>query len=262
MRTRKTIAAVLVVLSLVSGAVGCKSNGGPWYKPNTYAFYNPFNGKDAMDSEGSAHASIKPSLDSQPNVNVPPGGYTSQDDEAKYYAGRTEGNKTVVPQYGTTNFGTTDSRVASTQSPSNPLPNSYLPAETPYSPYGPADGINAVPAAAAYQPTSYYDAAPAVQPPAAYPGTGIQGVNPAAVPYGAAPAAAPQNNYSPYNSAPAVNPAAPAAPASSVPVYGQPVSANNYGVPTATPNNPMPAGTAAPAAFTATPSAYSPNPGF
>jgi hypothetical protein len=70
------IVAIFVALSLVSGTVGCRNTGGPWYNPSTYAFSNPF-GKDRPASPGSSSiANKKPSLGAQPNISAAPGGYT------------------------------------------------------------------------------------------------------------------------------------------------------------------------------------------
>jgi len=55
--------------------VGCQSNGGPWYNPATYSFGNPFSKSDHSRSP-NALANTKPSLDAQPNINAPHGGYT------------------------------------------------------------------------------------------------------------------------------------------------------------------------------------------
>ena len=71
-----SIVTIFVALSLVSGTVGCRSNGGPWYNPATYAFSNPFD-KDRLESPNSSSmANRKPRLDSQPDISAPLGGYT------------------------------------------------------------------------------------------------------------------------------------------------------------------------------------------
>ena len=70
------IVTVFAALLLVSGTVGCRSNGGPWYNPTTYSFSNPF-GKDRQTSpHSSSMAKTKPSLDAHPNISIPHGGYT------------------------------------------------------------------------------------------------------------------------------------------------------------------------------------------
>jgi len=71
-----SIVTIFAALLLVSGTVGCRSNGGPWYNPATYSFSNPF-GKERQESPYSSNmAKTKPSLDSQPNISTPHGGYT------------------------------------------------------------------------------------------------------------------------------------------------------------------------------------------
>ena len=81
-----TTAAVFAALLFVSGTVGCRSNGGDWYNPKSYAFTNPFanmNNPFAKDNQAppfssDSSANSKPSTTSQPNVGIPPGGYTDE----------------------------------------------------------------------------------------------------------------------------------------------------------------------------------------
>ena len=77
------IAALSAALLLLPGTTGCRSNGGPWYNPSTYAFSNPFasnpfakDGSLAPPFSADALAESKPSLGSNPNIGLPPGGYT------------------------------------------------------------------------------------------------------------------------------------------------------------------------------------------
>ena len=74
-----SVAAIFVALLFVSGTVGCRSNGGDWYNPKTYSWTNPFS-KEEQESlrPSDALANTKPSLDSQPNISSPPGGYTDR----------------------------------------------------------------------------------------------------------------------------------------------------------------------------------------
>ena len=95
-----SMATVFVALLFVSGTVGCRSNGGDWYNPKSYAFTNPFanmNNPFAKDNQAppfspDSVANSKPSADSQPNVGVPPGGYT---DDA--YANRAGSTNMATP---------------------------------------------------------------------------------------------------------------------------------------------------------------------
>ena len=77
--TPSSVVTVFVALLFVSGTVGCRSNGGPWYNPKSYAFTNPFTkDKDNPAPPFSAGhtAQGKPSLGAKPNVDVPDGGYS------------------------------------------------------------------------------------------------------------------------------------------------------------------------------------------
>ena len=109
MQTRNnSIVAALVLLSLVSGAIGCKSNGGAWYKPNSYSLHNPFKKEERNPFKKEEpiapyQATAKPSIGAQPNVTPPPGGYGNKAQEAEFTAGKME--KQVQPQYGQTITG-------------------------------------------------------------------------------------------------------------------------------------------------------------
>ena len=87
MRTRNnSLLTALILLSLVVGAIGCKSNGGPWYKPGSYAMHNPFKAKDEPLSSPypDRTATTKPSMGAQPNVATPPGGYATKELQVQY----------------------------------------------------------------------------------------------------------------------------------------------------------------------------------
>ena len=73
-----SVVAIFIALLFVSGTVGCRSNGGDWYNPNTYSWTNPF-ARDGQDSPrpSNTFANTKPSLDAHPtNISIPPGGYS------------------------------------------------------------------------------------------------------------------------------------------------------------------------------------------
>ena len=92
MRTRNnSLLTALALLSLVVGSVGCKMNGGPWYKPGSYSMHNPFKSKD--DTAPAYYATPKPSIEAQPNVTPPPGGYATRPE------------RHVQPHYGNTITG-------------------------------------------------------------------------------------------------------------------------------------------------------------
>jgi hypothetical protein len=280
MRIRtESIVTALVCVSLLFGAIGCRLNGGAWYNPKSYSWHNPFKSNEApsFDAEGTAHASVKPSLGAQPNVTTPPGGYTSKEDEARFFAGKKD--SMVVPQYGVGTLSADGSRVASANVPPAstsgyaPTDHSYNPYATT-NPYGAADNSLAAghPTPTQYQQTNYHyeQAAPAVpaNQPGAYPVSGFpengttsppayQPYNtPASSPY-ATPAPA-NANYAPYGT-PESNPTY--GTQTNLPPYTtqpQPIQQtlppNNYGVPTATPYQVDPAA----GGFTANPSNYQP----
>lgn len=102
MRIRtKSIVTAIALLSLVSGAVGCRMNGtGPWYNPQSYSWHNPFNHGDApARDDAPAHAmTAKPSMGMSPEVSIPPGGYAQHGSaEADFFAGSSQ--KPMATQY-------------------------------------------------------------------------------------------------------------------------------------------------------------------
>ena len=105
MRTRNhPIVTALVLLSLASGAIGCKSNGGAWYKPDSYSFHNPFKKEDTIPPTYSDRtATSKPSIGATPNVSPPPGGYGDPARETEFLMGKAD--KQVQPHYGQTITG-------------------------------------------------------------------------------------------------------------------------------------------------------------
>ena len=72
-----SVAVVFAALLLVAGSVGCRSNGGDWYNPKSYAWTNPFSRDDQVAPRSSENlAKTRPSFSDQPNVSTPPGGYS------------------------------------------------------------------------------------------------------------------------------------------------------------------------------------------
>jgi hypothetical protein len=277
---KKSITAILVVISLVSGAAGCKLNPGQsWYKPNSYTWFNPFTGPKGDGPKPYDQKSIaspnRPNIGQTPDIATPPGGYVS--DESRFLNAQAGNAITTKPaQNGLNTPGT---KVASTN-------GGYAPYDSYDAPLGATTPTD-------IQRTSIYTPAPGSNPagqvnPAynnyngggSYNGTGIQDngysvpstpAYPAGVPATTPPAG---NGYSPYGAIPAnpagssvPNPALTGAAPVSTPVYQSAPSANSYGVPTATPGNvnPNPMGAAptgfgtpqpATGGFSATPSAY------
>ncbi|MDR2438404.1 MAG: hypothetical protein LBE12_03395 [Planctomycetaceae bacterium] len=160
MRVRKeSIVAVLMCFLLIFGVIGCRLSGETWYNPKSYTWYNPFKSNEApaFDAEGTAHVTPKPSLGAQPNITPPPGGYTSKEDEARFLAGKSKENSSVVvPQYGAT-FSADGNRVASANVPSTSTASNYPPTNHTYNPYGVTNGAANNGLATEYQttPTGY-----------------------------------------------------------------------------------------------------------
>ena len=73
-----SVATAFVALLFVLGTVGCKHTGGDWYKPSSYAWGPNSISSDSPGAPRSfgSQANPRPSLNDQPNVNVPPGGYS------------------------------------------------------------------------------------------------------------------------------------------------------------------------------------------
>jgi len=141
-----SIAAFAAALLFVSGTVGCRSNGGDWYKPTTYSWYNPFTQESPATTRPSdAFANTKkPSLDSHPNVSTPQGGYSD---------GSSLANRSTPQQTGTSGGYAPDSwgqqnmgqqNMAASHTPPSHLSGYTLAETSPYPPpyitSGPATG--------------------------------------------------------------------------------------------------------------------------
>jgi hypothetical protein len=184
---RKSFFVTLVCFSLVFGVVGCRSNGGAWYNPKSYTWHNPFKSNEApsFDADGAAHATIKPSLGAHPSVTPPPGGYTSKEDEARFFAGngKKESNSIVIPQYGAGTLPADGNRLASANVPTTLTTSGYIPTDQSHSAYGSANNSLATSGPQAtpthYQPTNYHPDQPTTaipsNQPGVYPGSGYQG---------------------------------------------------------------------------------------
>ncbi len=226
MRTRiQSIVAAFVLLSLlslVSGAVGCRSNGGDWYNPKTYSFYNPFKPNEAplFDPEGSAQVNNLPSMGAQPDVSTPPGGYGN-------------GGSAVVTQYGAStdsalgnsvHGNTAENRVALV----NPTPSQTTYPGSTNAPFG----YEQYP----YQKTTLHSPEATSQAPSGFGGPTnsmpvASGADPMVYPGGAVPngvmggiaTPSPTESYSPF-----ATPAAPSGMPAGAPIYGEP-AANQMG---------------------------------
>lgn len=259
MRTQtQSIVAAIVLLSLVSGAVGCRSNGtGPWYHPKTYSWHNPFKESEApaFKGEGAEQANKKPSMEATPNVSTPPGGYANPGKESGFLAGSQQ--KAVQTQYGH-GAGSETNHAAQASPYSVPeamtvasVPAPAVSSPEPYNPYAAAVDTNSVAATpGAYQQTRYYEQQqPVANPMTASPAPMAPMADNAPVygnPYGAPSNPAPMNQ----SAQPAQSPYAPMPTASP---YGN--TQTTYGVPASTPYNvdqPLPGG------YTANPSSYQP----
>jgi len=128
------IVTVFVTLLFVSSTVGCRMNDGPWYNPKSYAFSNPFAkrievGRDNLappfNSTDALAGNNKPSADSRPNIEPPPGGYSSDG---------TLISRAENPSHQPPAAWGTQSPIAA-QGNTNPLGGFSIPEPTQYSPY-------------------------------------------------------------------------------------------------------------------------------
>jgi hypothetical protein len=148
------IATVFVALLFLSGTVGCRSNGGDWYNPKSYAFTNPFANMSnpfAKDNQAppfspDSVANAKPSTDSQPNVSVPKGGYTDET-----YANRAGSAGMTASNSAPAQWGQ-QSPMAQQGSP-NALGGYTDPEPSQYAPYSDYARHNATPASSQYAPS-------------------------------------------------------------------------------------------------------------
>jgi hypothetical protein len=257
-----TIVTVLAVLSLVSGAVGCRSNGsGPWYQPNSYTWGNPF--KTAENSTAPRHDyqqadNTKPSLGAQPSVTAPPSGYTSKESEdARFHPNTTQNTYGISANQ-------ESSMVASAQSPAPSYGSGYSAADS--ASYRPSYGSGDLTQNTAQNNTPNYQyqgsaAQPSVYPPASnyqetsattYPTTPSYSNQPygnnAVTQTAAQTPAAPQGNYAPFGTpAQETNPLYGNQSSPTTGYGAQPQSTSVYGNQSATP---APYGTTEPAAGT------------
>ncbi|MCL2743868.1 MAG: hypothetical protein FWE67_08455 [Planctomycetaceae bacterium] len=258
MHTRlRLFLALLSAVLLVFGTTGCRSNGGSWYSPKTYSFYNPISKSSNADSHSKEGASFakqdgRPSLDAQPNISAPPGGYANPGKESDFFANK-QGQKVVQPQYG---IGQGNETPMTTAANPYSVPESAVavyPSGVPagaesYNPYAAVpQGMMAAPygttepaTPSGFQPTRYYE--PQNAP--------VQQV----VPAGADTVPLYGNPIAPA-STPAVQPQQYNYPAAPSPYGNAPMT---YGVPAATPAETAPGYMSAPAGYTASPSSYQP----
>ena len=80
-RQHRSFLAMMILVSLCCGFVGCKSNGGRWYKPNSYSWHNPFKRAAVEEDEYGMFAEdnngIRLPKDGQtPELDTPAGGYS------------------------------------------------------------------------------------------------------------------------------------------------------------------------------------------
>lgn len=132
-RCSSKLAISLLVFAICCSLLGCRSNGGPWYKPSTYTFNNPFNkNKAGMYGEEARFAENAPSNlpreGMRPNVSTPPGGYTEQRASQQTVSSSAVPNTGVPSTVGMNSTQTTNPQVAY-----NGVPNQSYPAQNaPY----------------------------------------------------------------------------------------------------------------------------------
>jgi len=231
MRTRNhSFVTALVLLSLFSGAIGCQSNGGAWYKPNSYSWHNPFKtGKETISPYSDRTAAAKPSAVAQPNVTAPPGGYSDKSRDADLQAGKTEKQvqAQLQVQHGNTITGGAipdANRVAMSDPPvyGANVPAGYTYPDPGASPYPNQYSPNTGGILPNYPQTSIQQSADYATPN----GTGAPSAYPAPPPSNYSPFAAPA-----YDATPPQGFAAPATPYSAAPQQGLVAPQQNYGAP-------------------------------
>lgn len=132
-QTRSLIAA-LVLVSFCCGFTGCKSRGtgGPWYKPSSYTWYNPFKGSPEDDEYGmyaNDESESLPRNGLSPEISAPREGY-GNDRSAERVAMNQNGQSydaSRTGQYPNSNAYTANSRVAGTNPSAGVQPASYDP---------------------------------------------------------------------------------------------------------------------------------------
>lgn len=219
----RTIAILVTVLAACGTGIGCKSNGGPWYKKSSYHYYNPFRmpHPDSEYGEDRFADTDRPSLNTHANVEAPLGGYTQP------------GSVTTVASTPDMGGGVSNS--------------SYHPSQVPLSPYSPAN-YNAMQASAAgnqFPQTPMQQGQPATVAGGSYPMTtpggystpdgGIESSYPQ-VAMSQQAGSYPQNSY-PQGSYPQAAATTPGYPAQNYPQSGYPQSQ-----PAATTTQPMQGG--------------------
>ncbi|MGL6225647.1 MAG: hypothetical protein ACRC10_03365 [Thermoguttaceae bacterium] len=151
-RCSSKLAIALLVFAVCCSLLGCRSNGGPWYKPSSYAFNNPFNkNKAGLYDEESRFADNTPASlpreGMRPNVSTPPGGYTEQ--RPSQYAASSGVPNTGVPSA----VGMSNTQVTTPQVAYNGVPNQSYPGQN--TPYNAQQQPNYQQQQPAYQPQSY-----------------------------------------------------------------------------------------------------------
>jgi hypothetical protein len=197
-----------LTVALLLPLVGCRSTNGKFYNPKTWTFYNPFSkkSKDAAFEQQYAEPSgggiPRPSEMSQPQLDVPQGGYQQQTPPSQFGQG-------YHPQYNN------QSSYQGAAPSGSPIPYSSSPALYP-------NASDATPSS--YAPDAYSQV-----PPTSFPGQGYPPTS-----SGAPPAAA--SGYSPQDSAVAMNPGGSYSAGQENSLYSQPSqssspppAAGNYG---------------------------------
>ena len=255
MRTHlSTVAAIFVALLFVSGTVGCRSNGGPWYNPTSYTWMKPSFAKDnqAPPFAPEAFANKKPSLDAQPNVDRPIGGYS---DEPSFHASHSSSSlsspSSNYPNEQSSYHNPVASNVYGGYTVAEPSPYpSYVGGQP--SPMATSPQQYQYPAEMAQQGNPYGDYAtgaqypqtnvvyPSATPNQATPNYGTPSVDP----YGGANPAMTSGNYAPFGAAPQNDPYAAMQQQQAPAAYAAPSPYANEGVPVASPYQPyQPTGT-------------------
>jgi hypothetical protein len=139
-----------ILIVLIVGTIGCRSNGGPWYDVRSYSFYNPLRPENHSRIDSSSTIAdnnnlTKPHMDSRVDVRQPEGGYYEQQRDTSTLAHNPSNytnpnaGSTTYPNFQPTGF---HSEQPSSVSPMTPSPSPYSAAAPNYGSSSVAPPIN------------------------------------------------------------------------------------------------------------------------
>ena len=106
-RQHRSFLAMMIIVSLCCGFIGCKSNGGRWYKPTSYSWHNPFKRTVVEEDEYGMLAEDNngirlPKEGQTPELDTPAGGYSQKSSAVATSANPAQ--RTGVPAPATSNY--------------------------------------------------------------------------------------------------------------------------------------------------------------